>query len=127
MFKILQEQIAALQQGVLRRFEIKMADHLKGAFAEELRGVDVSEVRALVRYGIQRAQSYGITLERDVCFFLRVAAVRGRDFDVDPSRPWVRYMLTRPSVGRVSRIEAIHDAVMLHRDKSLNVKRERGA
>jgi hypothetical protein len=114
VFKILKRQLEALERDSARRFEDRMVTHLRATFPSELERHDVREVQELVRRGVERAGSYGITLEYEVCLYLHLVVVRGEAFDLDPSRPWIRYMLGRPRRGRLSKIEEIYDSLMAH-------------
>jgi hypothetical protein len=46
-----------------------------------------------VHYGVLRAAVYGITAKRDVCKFIDLMIVFGRDFDTEKGSRWARDIL----------------------------------
>jgi hypothetical protein len=50
----------------------------------------------MVRHGIQRAKVYGIKSRRDVCKYIDLMIVFGRDFDTNKRTGWAREILKRP-------------------------------
>jgi hypothetical protein len=50
-------------------------------------------LREFIQYGIRRAAHYGITAKRDVCKYIDVMVVLGRDFDKDARYAWASNIL----------------------------------
>ena len=50
----------------------------------------------LVRYASQRASAYGFVSEQDVCKYVDLTLLFGRDFDRDPSLGWAEAILLDP-------------------------------
>jgi len=96
MFKLRQEQMAAFTQAVLQNFEDRMVVHLNQFFPEQCTMLGEPKVRETIRYGIQRAASHGIVVERDVCKYLDLMFAFGPDFDQDPRHPWAAEILNDP-------------------------------
>ena len=47
----------------------------------------------MIRYGVERAGSYGIGTERDVCKYIDLMFAFGRDFDKNQDLPWASRIL----------------------------------
>jgi hypothetical protein len=68
-----------------------MVGHLGKFFPDEFAAIGEPAIREMIRYGIQRAATYGIVGQRDVCLYLDVMVEFGRDFDVNV--PWASAIL----------------------------------
>ena len=90
---IRQGQMTALSQVCRRDFEDSMASHLRRCFPRECKQLGEKKTKGEIRYGIDRASAYGIALERDVCKYIDLMFVYGRDFDRDPGLPWASRIL----------------------------------
>lgn len=78
------EQLDAFSQVERRKFEDWMVAHLTRFFPREATAMGgESRVRDLIRHGIGRSAAYGITAKRDVCKYLDLMMLLGRDFDAD--------------------------------------------
>jgi hypothetical protein len=93
MLTIRPEQLAVLGQPQLKRFEDWMLAHLKKSFPKESESAGESEIRQMIQHGIKQAATYGITSERDVCKYVELMMVFGRDFDTDEKLPWAGQIL----------------------------------
>jgi hypothetical protein len=108
MLAIRPEQLAVLSQAQVKRFEDWMLAHLKTFFPKESELAGELELREKIQYGIKQASTYRITSERDVCKYIDLMMVLGRDFDRDKKLPWAAEILgTRnsPSVKTVVLVE----------------------
>ena len=56
-----------------------------------------AQLRDTIQYGTKRAADYGITDRRDVCKYIDLAVVFGRDFDTDRRSPWAGKILGQRS------------------------------
>jgi len=104
MLTIRKEQMAVFAQAEIKKFEDRVVIHLKKFFPGQCHALGESQLREVIRYGIKRAAAYGITAARDVCKYIDLMVVLGRDFDTDKELPWVGAILSiRPAPGaRVS-------------------------
>ena len=84
-------QMDALSEDRARKFESDVADHLKRCFPAECARLGEGGLRGLIRYGIERARTHEITAAREVCLYLDVIMVHGRDFD--RSQNWASEIL----------------------------------
>ena len=92
MLTIRNEQMRLFSQEEVTKFEEGMIVHLR-KFFPACRLASETTLRELIRYGIERARSYQITARRDVCKYVDLMTVLGRDFDVDERIPWASELL----------------------------------
>ena len=93
MLTIRREQMAVFRGPALRTFEDHVIVHLDKCFPGQTKALGEPNVRETIQYGIRRAASYGIVAERDVCKYIDLMIVFGRDFDKDPRQPWAQSVL----------------------------------
>jgi hypothetical protein len=96
--KIRSQQIVVFVATAVGRFEDRMTAHLNKCFAQEC-GILGDGLRDMIRHGIQKAAGYGITTERDVCQYIDLMMVFGRNFDADPDLPWASSVLNYPTLN----------------------------
>ncbi len=70
-----------------------MVVHLNKFFPSQCRAAGETQLRETIQYGVKGAAKHGITAERDVCKYIDLVLVYGRDFDRDPNLPWARRIL----------------------------------
>lgn len=117
MLTIRQEQFAVFSQLAVQKFEDWMLAHLRQFFPQQCRAAGESRLRETIQYGIQRAAVYDITSKRDVCKYIDLMIVFGRDFDTDKRFPWAAEILGKrrnPS----AKIGALHEAAQQHLRRS---------
>lgn len=95
---IRQSQMAVLRDALLESFRRKLAGHLRANFPA-CAAMHTAELDAFVAEGVARASQYGIVVERDICKFLNLMVVFGRDFDV--KRPWAKPILAQNTGARL--------------------------
>ena len=88
MLKIRKEQMDAFSEAALRSFEGRMAAHLGEFFPKQCKALGEAHVRDTIRYGIERAKTFGIVSSRDVAKYVVLMIALGRNFDGDPKLPW---------------------------------------
>ncbi|HKV24495.1 MAG TPA: hypothetical protein VJN93_07870 [Candidatus Acidoferrum sp.] len=98
MFTIRKEQFAIFQKKAVEDFESQMLVHLRQFFPEQAQQLGEPGMRDLIRYGIQRAASYEIVEQPDVCQYIDFMIAFGRDFDRDPDLPWASAVLNDPEI-----------------------------
>ncbi len=113
MLQIRPEQMEKFQQAAQRRFEDRMVAHLKKFFPENCGGMPEKDLREFVRHGLARSKAYGITGRRDVCHYLDIMAVFGRDFDVDPRLPWAQEILGKSRLkNATAKVQRLYGVAM---------------
>ena len=118
MLTIRKEQWDLFAEEERRKFEDWMHDHVREQLPGEYRAAGEEEIRELIRYGRERAASYGIQSRRDVCKYIDLMVVLGKDFDVDARFPWAAEILRKPR-DPVARIHFLYKAATDH----LNARR----
>jgi hypothetical protein len=96
MLTIRPEQLAVFSKLEVRKFEDWTLAHLWRFFPRECRAAGEKQLRETIRYGIERAARYGVTSKRDVCKYIDLMIVFGRNFDTDPRYPWAGQILAKP-------------------------------
>jgi len=71
-----------------------MVVHIRQYFPRQFTNLGEPMVREWIEAGIKQSGEYGITAERDVCKYIDVMMVFGRNFDKDPACPWAPPILT---------------------------------
>jgi hypothetical protein len=93
MWTIRDEQADALRKAAVKNFEDRSIVHVTKYFPTEFAKLGQVRMREMVRYGVERAKSYGIVAERDVCKYVDLMLLFGRDFDLDLSLHWPQAIL----------------------------------
>src|SRR5579884_952450 len=78
------------------RFEEWMVEHIARHFSRQFQSLGAERVREMVRYGIANAATYGITSKREVCKYIDLSVVFGRNFDRDARHAWAGQILNEP-------------------------------
>ena len=107
------QQMEEFSQAVLNRFEDWMVANLKQFFPAKTEELGHDALRSLIRHGVERAKTYGITSGPDICRYIHVMAAFGHDFDVDRRLPWAAAALLDTSLRSPSlRVERLYQAAM---------------
>jgi hypothetical protein len=109
-------QMETFSQVEIQKFEDWMVSHLNKFFPRECNSVGEPHLRDLIQHGIKRAAEHGITKERDICKFIDLMLVFGRDFDTDARSPWAHEIL-RTEKRPGSKVQALHDAAIAYLGK----------
>jgi len=95
MLTIRPAQIKVFSQTEVAKFEEWMIVHLKKYFPVQCRAAGEQQLRTIIRTGIDRATVYEISSQRDVCKYIDLMVVLGRDFDTDRRFPWAAEILAK--------------------------------
>jgi len=113
MVIIRNEQMDKLGKDEARKFEDKMVAHLKEFFPDTCEELGEPGVRKSIRHGVERAESYGLVDEQDVCTYIDVMYVFGQDFDRDPECPWASRILNDKSIDDPGdRADMLHEEAL---------------
>lgn len=105
-----EDQIAILGLSTIEDFEERMIGHLERCFEEECELIGLSATKDLIRFGVDRATRFGIITERDMCKYIDLLFVFGRDLDADPELTWTTPILrNRQLKGPGEKIEALYE------------------
>jgi hypothetical protein len=95
MLTISREQMHIFSKAPLDQFVDWMLVHLR-KFFPSCRRADDTDLRKVIKHGIERAGSYEIRTRRDVCKYIDLMVTFGLDFDRDKRFPWAESILKRP-------------------------------
>lgn len=87
-------QVAVLATAAVDPFDARVALHLRQYFPQQCQQLGDQHLRDAIEFGIDRARSYGIELERDVCIYLDLMFTFGVEFDREI--PWAAGILHQP-------------------------------
>ena len=118
MLTIRKEQLAVFGPLGKKAFEDRMLAHLHKFFPEQCKALDEHKLRETIQYGTQRAASYRITSERDVCKYIDLMIFYGRDFDKDTNLPWAQSILQNKNIRNPSaKVERLYKAAEKQQNK----------
>ena len=118
MLTIRKEQIAVFGPLGKKAFEDRLVTHIKKVFPQESQSLGEPQVRETIQYGTQRAAAHRIVSERDVCKYIDLMLVYGRDFDKDSNLPWAQSILQNQAIRNPSsKIERLYKAAKKQENK----------
>ena len=94
MFQMRKAHMQAFAETSRKSFEDRMVAHLQKHFPEHCEQLGEPAVRETIQYGIDRAATYGIKAERDVCKYIDLMCAFGPDFDENDRYHWAHGILT---------------------------------
>jgi hypothetical protein len=112
MLIIRTEQVRAFEGAAVRSFEDGMVEHLREFTPEFSAAMGETGLRALIRQGVTRAESYGFTEREPVRFIIELSLMFGVQFDTDPLLPWAEKLGDRSILHQGARAECLYDEVM---------------
>ena len=110
MFTVRREHMDAFDKDIARRFENRTVEHLNQYFPQECSKLGEDGVRDWIRHGVERAGRYGIVAERDVCRYIDIMFVYGRNFDTDARYPWAHRTLNTKAVHPTHKTDQLAEA-----------------
>jgi hypothetical protein len=111
MLKIRAEQIRVSGEAMRRDFENRMTAYLRQNFQGHIARDSGEQVLAIIREGINKADRYGITIEKDVARFIEYSVVYGPDFHT--RLRWVATVLQNGDINRTQKMDRIDNHVPL--------------
>jgi len=111
------EQLAALQQAALSRFETEMVEYFRGFAPKLFQIAGEPGIRAVVRLGMDRAEKYRFTNRGPVRFYLELMFSLGTDFDTDPLLPWAAKALKDADPDQTSRARRLFEELNNYLDQ----------
>lgn len=114
MLVIRDEQMSALKAYMAEQFENRMVRHVRESFPDNFMSLGEDKIRNEIRYGIDRANHYDITLEYDVCGYINLMFAFGRDYDVDPSLHWAAMILNNADLSGSSKLDRLYEEAEKH-------------
>jgi hypothetical protein len=111
MLAIRKEQLAVFGPIGKKAFGDRVAAHIKKVFPEQSEALGERKLHETIQYGTQRAAAHGIVSERDVCKYIDLVILYGRDFDKDRNLLWAQSILQNQAIrSPSSKIERLYKA-----------------
>jgi hypothetical protein len=107
------EQLRTFSLVEAEKFEEWMLTHLNKFFPAQCQAAGESQVRKIIRSGIERAADHRMTSKREVCKYIDLMIVFGRDFDKDNRYPWASEILAAEATPE-QKIQKMQDAAQRH-------------
>ena len=117
MLTIRREQLKVFSQADEAKFEAWMLAHLNNFFPRQCAALGGTKLRETIKEGIKRAAAYEIVAKSDVCKYIDLMVVFGRDFDSDKRFPWAAEILKKRK-NPSARIQALFEAAQKHLNNS---------
>lgn len=119
MLQIRKEQSDSFSVVMRRKFNNRMVLHIQECFPEHYEKLREDNTRELVDIGVDKAATYDIVSERDVCKFIDLMLGFGVDFDENPEYPWASDILNDETLNSPSiKTNKLYDAAMEHLEQS---------
>jgi len=119
------DQMDELGDKELQKFQDKMVPHLNEFFPDQCEALGEEQVREAILYGVERAETYGIVIEQDVCNYIDLMFALGKDFDTDPEEPWAGEILNdESSPSPTAKVNKLYDEALRRIDEV--ARREEG-
>ena len=118
MLTIRREQLNLLAADRRRDFEERLARHLLRFFPDKVASLAEGEFHAFIRHGSARAARYGLDTERDICKYLSLMCVFGRDFDSDTRLPWAAETLRKPFRTSSTKMNRLMELALAHAESA---------
>jgi hypothetical protein len=109
-------QMEELQKVPLLAFENEMVAHLAEFSPALYQVIKDDQMRVVVRFGIEKAEEYGLTLRGPIRLFLELMLLFGSHFDTDPQYPWAVKIL-KTDAPEMERAERLHAQVLDYQEK----------
>ncbi|HEX5747841.1 MAG TPA: hypothetical protein VFZ09_16475 [Archangium sp.] len=119
MWKITASQMREMGKALQQRFELGAVDYLRTNFADWSELKPDAELFNLIRLAINRARTYGITIEADVLRYLDYMVIYSQEFDTEPATSWAGEILRAQELSgteKMDRIDAYDEFVMNRKD-----------
>ncbi len=106
MIRVRKLQMAALEESAQEVLVHEIGRHLREEHAELVEKLTDEVLLARIRYGVHKAERYGMTWDTTITAFVAIM------FEVSPSfdeHPAIRSVLENPSIAPNGRIDALWD------------------
>jgi hypothetical protein len=96
---IREEQMSVFVAERREAFVTQMMQHMREHFPDRTGAHQDDALSDQIRGAIERAKSYGLQSEKDLCRFLNLCGAYGWDFDSQPANEWMQQMLRDDAVS----------------------------
>ena len=117
MLVIREQQMEAFSKAALGVFEQHLLEHIQEFFPRQWRQSGAESMRNLIRLGLDLAQPYGLSSQREIFLYVSLMLYLGSYFDTDPLVPWAEeLLLDRDEPDPFARISATYDCTLDYLD-----------
>jgi hypothetical protein len=111
MLVIRKEQSDAFLKSQEEAFIMRMVNHLREDFSEEIakKGIQENDLSPVIRKSMENAQKYDVIYESDMKLYIECIALLGIDFDVSEKNPRINEILNRKDLTGEEKMEQISD------------------
>jgi len=98
MLTIRKEQIDFFKEKMPRKFAKRVLNHLMDVFPDQCEPLGESKISEIIWQGIDKANGYHLSTERDIARYIDLMILLGRDFDM--ALPWANNILTDKNIKK---------------------------
>ncbi len=102
------EQVQVLEAASLKEFETRTYSHLLNWFPHHCELLGENQVRAGIRYGLERSSSHELNAECCVRSYIEFMFMLGGGFDTDLLLPWAAEILNDRKAGEMARADQLY-------------------
>lgn len=92
----------------------RVCDHVKEFFPEGCASLSPENFLQFVETGVKKAALYGFNASPEVCQYVDLMFLLGREFDTDPSLRWAANILQKPGYTPELRMDLLFGAAIEH-------------
>jgi hypothetical protein len=116
MLSIRPEQVAVLEQYMMKQFEERMRVHLRRIFPKDIKTISEKALQNQIERCTAKAiHQYKITTEGDVQRYLESAVLYGWNFDTQPETHWAGEILGREDLDGEAKMDKIEQHSLNHK------------
>lgn len=107
MLRLRKEHLAAFEAHVVNLFVARVTGHVKAVWPAECQELGEPALAEIVRNGIQRAATLGLSAEHDLVRYVDLSFLLAKDFETNPLAGWTRPILAdrmRPPRAKLDRL-----------------------
>jgi len=109
MLQIRPEQYEVLNKYARENFVKRVYQYFLDDWKKECRDMNQGELKAMIRKGMEAAESYGIEIEADVVKYLEICLQLGEEFSTSPDFPWAQNILLNQETDGTIKIEQLRN------------------
>ncbi|WP_143266809.1 hypothetical protein [Azospirillum oryzae] len=88
-------------------FVAKIQKHITTCFPDLPAQISLDTCKNIVSYAIDKGRIYGFNSEYEICVYIDIMFILGKNFDTDKNKPWAQRILAQtniPAGDRLSRL-----------------------
>ena len=95
-------------------------NHFLQLYPDECQSLPQEQLRAAIRYGIQRAAAHDYNTQQQVAYYISLMFILGSDFDKDPQYPWAARQIADKSIpDSLHRIQHAYQSTVTFLNKTV--------